>query len=232
MKRYLVTQVFLLLLAGCASPLPPAGPVAANVQAPQMQIGDYWEYSVSDGYTRRPRGTYRYEVRRFDADNAIVEVTQDGRPVETQIYAAGWSGRDHTLTNLQRFRYDPPYPAYAFPLAPGKSWVTVVNATDPATGKVYRVHVRAKVIGWERIRVPAGEFDTLKIQRYVFAGNPQWSRSQEEIAQTDWYAPAVRRAVRSQGNSSHIDSSRSGEEGPLVINGDWLIAELVGYSGR
>jgi hypothetical protein len=50
--------------------------------------------------------------------------------------------------------------------------------------------------------------------------------------QTDWYAPAVGYMVMSEGNSSHIDTSRSGggRGRPLRVRGDWLIAELSGYS--
>ena len=110
-----------------------------------------------------------------------------------------------------------------------------LNATDPATGKTYRVHVQAKVVGWERVRVPAGEFDTpedsaLRICRKPAVVHEPGKRSRKP---NRLYAPAVGRAVRSQGNSSHIDLSRSGGvEGPLVVKGDWLIAELVGYSAR
>ena len=156
MTRYFVSVVFLILLAGCESPLAPKGPVPSSVSAPQVQTGDYWEYAVTDGYNRSPRGTYRYDVKRVDANDTVVEVTREGQAVATQVYAAGWNGRDHTLTNLQRFRYDPPYPAYAFPLSQGQSWHAIVNATDPATGKTYRVHVQAKVVGWERVRCRRG----------------------------------------------------------------------------
>jgi hypothetical protein len=234
---YRLLIILALLVSGCESTsqyVPKDAP--AQVSAEPVKVGDYWEYSVRDGYTNLLSGTHRYEVMRVDADSVTVRVTRDGKPVETQVYAAGWNGRDHALTNLQRFRYDPPYPAYAFPLAPGKSWSTIANATDPATGKTYRVHVQAKVQGWERVKVPAGEFDALRVQRYVFAGNQEGFNTQEEIAQTDWYSPAARRPVRSQGTSSHYDRSRSnghGEDGgPLLERGDWLNAELVRYSVR
>ena len=60
----------------------------------------------------------------------------------------------------------------------------MVNATDAVTKATYRVHTRAKVVGWERIRVPAGEFDALRIQREVFAGNSTAVKTQEEIRET------------------------------------------------
>ena len=43
--------------------------------------------------------------------------------------------------------------------------------------------------------MPAGEFDALRIQREVFAGNSNAFTTQEEITETDWYVPALRRPV-------------------------------------
>jgi len=151
------------------------------------------------------------------------------------VYAPGWNGLAHPLTNLQRFSYAPAFPAFVYPLVPGKSWYTVVDATDAITKQRYKVHTQGKVLGWERIRVPAGEFDALKVRRYVFAGNSDAVKTQEEIAETDWYVPALRRTARTEGNSQHFDNSRGGGgdgggEYPLRIRGDWLISELVRYS--
>jgi hypothetical protein len=70
--------------------------------------------------------------------------------------------------------------------------------------------------------------------RHVFAGNAEFFNSQEDIVETEWYAPAVGHAVVSTGNSSHIDTSRGGggRGKPLVVRGEWLVAELVRYSAR
>jgi hypothetical protein len=221
------------LLAACASfPEAPAPQGAAAVPAPVLKAGQYWEYAVRDAYTGAARGVYRYTVVRADADRILVEVTHDGELIDAQVYAPGWTAVEQPLTNLQRFRYDPPFPAYEFPLYPGKSWRRVVRASDPATGKTYRVHVHASVGGWRRVRVPAGEFDALEVTRYVYAGNAEFFRLQEEIMQRDWYTPLLGYVAVSEGNSSHIDTSRSGggRGRPLRVRGDWLIAELVHYS--
>jgi hypothetical protein len=219
------------LLVACASaPHYVPKDVPASVLPAQAKVGDFWEYAVRDAYTGFSRGVYRYEVTRADADNVAIDVLHDNQRVDAFVYAPGWNAREMPLTNLQRFRFEPPFPAYAYPLEPGKSWYTVVNATDPATRKNYRVHIQAKVTGWERVRVGAGELDALRIQRYVYAGNAESFNLQEEITQTDWYAPAVRNIVRSEASSSHIDTSRSGRGGPLRVRGDWLIAELTRYS--
>jgi hypothetical protein len=204
------------------------------VPAPTIRTGQFWEYAVRDAYTGFPRGAYRYTVVQSDGNRIVVDVTRDGERVDTYIYAPGWNGVELPLTNLQRFRFDPPFPAFEFPLYPGKRWRRIVRATDPATGKTYSVHVHTNVGGWRRIKVPAGEFDALEVRRYVYAGNQNSFNLQEEIMQRDWYSPAVGYVVMAESNSSHIDTSRSGggRGRPLRVRGDWLVAELVRYSAQ
>lgn len=235
MMRVLSVLAAIGLISGCATEstyLPANAPSA--VAPAQVRVGDFWEYAVRDAYTGLERGLHRYEVSHVEANRVVVDVSRDGQRLDTAIYSAGWNGLEHPLTNLQRFRYDPAFPAYTYPLEPGKSWYTVVNATDPVTRQTYKVHTQGKVVGWERIKVPAGEFDALKIQRYVFAGNSDGFKSQESIAETDWYVPALRRSARTQASSEHFDNSMGGGDGggeyPLRVRGDWLIAELVRYS--
>ncbi len=222
------------LIAGCAAPPESTAPQGPAIAPPLVKAGQFWEYAVRDGYSGTARGLYRYTVASADADRIVVDVTRDGARIDAHIYAPGWNGIEHPLTNLQRFRFDPPFPAFDFPLHAGKRWQRVVRTTDPATGRTYRTHVQAAAGGWHRIRVPAGEFDALQVTRYVYAGNAEFFNSQEEIVQTDWYAPALGYVVASEGNSSHIDTSRSGggRGRPLRVRGEWLIAELVRYSAQ
>jgi (2Fe-2S) ferredoxin len=224
---------FIVAVCAACTTAPPFVPsnAPATVAPAQVKVGDFWEYRVKDAYTGFDRGLFRYEVSHADASRVVVDVSRDGERIDSLIYAAGWNGLELPLTNLQRFRYEPALPAYAYPLEPGKTWYTVVNATDPVTRRTNKVHTRGKVVGWERIRVPAGEFDALRIERYVYAGNSDAVKTQEEILETDWYVPALRRAARTQASSQHFDNSRGGGDGggeyPLRIRGDWLVAELV-----
>ena len=235
MRLKLLLIALIAFAGGCASePVLVPKDAPASVAPAPVTVGDFWEYRVKDAYTGFDRGLHRYEVSHAGGDRIVVDVTHNGERVDTLVYAPGWNGLEHPLTNLQRFHYSPAFPAYAYPLEPGKTWYTVVEATDPVTKRRYRVHTQGKVVRWERIKVPAGEFDALRIQRYVFAGNAEAWRTQEEISETDWYVPALRRTARTEGLSEHFDTSRGGGDGggeyPLRIRGDWLIAELVRYS--
>lgn len=223
-----------LLVAGCASPFsqnPPAG-VSASVSPPEIRAGESWKYSFHDGYTKLPRGALEYRVTSVQGDTVTVELSHDGKQ-STQFYTRDWNWRERPMTNLQNFRYDPPYPALPFPLEAGKSWQAFVKATDPATGRVNRVRIDGKVLGWERVKVPAGEFDALIVQRVVYAGNGDHFLSEEQITEIDWYSAAVGAVVKHSSRSGHRDS-RLGCDRVCTqwVDGGWNVVELVGLPAR
>lgn len=198
-----------LLLGGCAAPLsqtPPAG-MAATVPAPEVRVGDAWTYRVQDGFTRLPRGDQRYEVVEVGADR--IRVANSGeRGDGIQIYDREWNWLKRPATNLQAFEYTPAYQAFAFPLAPGKRWRARLMATDPADGRRFPVWIDGTVLGWERVRVPAGEFDALKVERNVyFEYYVSAIRGRSEIREFEWYAPAVKQSVRREASSRYLSIS-------------------------
>lgn len=232
MKRSLSLSAW-LLVAGCATPLPQAPPpgVASQVTAPQVRVGDGWAYSYHDGYTKLPRGTLEYRVRAVQGDSVTVEVQHDGRQ-STELYTRALNWRERPMTNLQNFRYDPAYPALPFPLEAGKTWQAFVKAIDPADGRVNRVRIDGKVLGWERVKVPAGEFDALKVRRLVYAGNHDVFRGEEHIAEFDWYAPKLGQIVKHVSSSGYLDKMRGCDDffsDCNWIRGDWNVVELVNY---
>lgn len=222
----------LLLLSGCATPLPQTPPpgTPAQVPAPEIRVGDDWSYSLHDGYTKLPRGTLEYRVSSVQPATVRVEVRHDGRE-SVELYTRDWNWRERPMTNLQNFRYEPAYPALPFPLEAGKAWQAYVKATDPATGQVNRVRIDGKVLGWEKVKVPAGEFDALKIRRLVYAGNHDVFRGEEHIAETDWYAPKPGKIVKHVSSSSYLDKMKGCDFDLCTqwIRNDWNVFELVRY---
>lgn len=238
-----------LLLGGCAAPLsqvPPSGMPAA-VPAPQVTVGDAWTYRVHDGFTKIPREDQRHQVTRVGADR--IEVTG---PVERsdgiQLYDREWNWLRRPATNLQTFEYSPAYQAFAFPLAPGKRWRSRVMATDPADGRRFPVRIDGAVLGWERVKVPAGEFDTLKIERTVYIEYSEPAvRGRSIIREFEWYAPAVKQSVRRETSSKYLSYSAGGasdsgfvrvrggdrdDSGPRYVLDDWLVYELANHTSK
>ncbi|MBM3356358.1 MAG: hypothetical protein FJY54_01330 [Betaproteobacteria bacterium] len=200
----------------------------AQVAAPDIRVGDESRYSLHDGYTKLPRGTLEYQVTAIKGDTVTVHVQHDGR-ASTELYTRDWNWRERPMTNLQSLRYQPAYPALPFPLAAGKTWRAYVNATDPATGEVNQVRIDGRVLGWDRVKVPAGEFDALKVERLVFAGNHDYFRSQEYITEVDWYAPRLGWIVKHSSTSGFIDQRSCGNRGCPWIRNDWNVLELVSH---
>jgi hypothetical protein len=201
---------------------------------------------VRDGFTDLPRPGESYRVTEVAGDRVAVTVSHENGRDEIQVYDRQWNWLTHPATNLQSFVYNPPYPAFAFPLAAGRTWSARLMAADPATGRRFPMTVDGTVLGWERLKVPAGEFDVLKVRRVVFFDYYEANvRGRSEIVETEWYAPAVGQSVRRESsarflsymygeNDSGLIRVRGGRDGggPRFVPDDWLIFELTDYSPR
>ncbi|HET9402963.1 MAG TPA: hypothetical protein VFO57_00090, partial [Burkholderiales bacterium] len=100
-------------------------------------VGDTYSYQLVNGYNKEVRGRVHYQVDRVEADRVTVSVNSDsaeaGRAhTETYTKEGNW------LRNLVEshgvpveYVFATAYPAYVFPLEPGKSWSVRVKATVP-----------------------------------------------------------------------------------------------------
>jgi hypothetical protein len=193
--------------------------------------GDTFVYRVIDGYNKETRGQVSYRVDKAEADRIVMSVTTERPGVQlatTEIFTPDGKWLRHPVINRDQpveYEFAPAYPSYEFPLEPGKKWSTRVEAKNLATGKLNSVRVDARVSGTERIRVPAGEFDTIKIIRTVYAGDAEYPKQETTITETEWYAPSLGRSVRLASNSAYWDSSLFYQY--ALVRGDWNIFELV-----
>lgn len=194
--------------------------------------GDAYVYQVVNGYSKEVRGKLHYQVEQVDANRITVSVSPDN--VE-----AGWAHTEvytkegNWLRNLVEshgvpvdYEFATPYPAYVFPLEPGKTWSVRVKASVPGSARQRSVRVDGRVMGNERIRVPAGEFDTVKVRRFVYPGDTDFSRSETRIVEYDWYVPALGRPVRTERSSDWLDTSRCSEHDGCDFRGNWDVIEL------
>ena len=207
--------------------------VLAAADVTPAAVGDLFVYQVTNGYNGEPRGTVTYRVDKVDAGRTEMTVTTDAPALgaaHTEIYAPDGNWIQHPLINHdQPVEYEFPvaYPAYEFPLETGKSWSLRVDAVDPASGRRNSVRVDGEVLGPERVTTPAGAFDTIKVRRRTYAGDWDGFRYETNIVETDWYAPALGRAIKSESNSDYYNPSRCGRGPCRPIRGDWNIFELA-----
>lgn len=222
-----------LLLAGCQSAYMPAVNPPAQAELPRLEVGDTWIYRHTDGYTKLPRGTFTHTITAIAGDAVTVQVkAADGTTVTTDRYTRGWNWLERPMTNIQRFRYDPPYAAFQFPLATDNSWSQYMHAIDTTTGTTYDLaRVDGKVSGWQRVTVPAGAFDAIVVRRSAYSGVSTFDRSQEFITEDDWYAPAVNNVAVGSYRSGYKDKRQNGDDGGNNgwYENDWTLVELVEY---
>jgi hypothetical protein len=202
--------------------------------------GDSWAYRVINGYSNEVLTKVQYRVDKVEANRVVVSITPSepallGGPRE-EFYTPDGNWIKHPLINHDQtveYEFTQPYPAYMFPLDAGKSWSVRIDAVSRATGRRASVRVDGEVLGIERITVPAGAFDTIKIRRRTYAGDFDGPRSETNITETEWYAPAVGRAVRIDSNSNFMDQGYCGDEMSACTarRGDWHIFELVEAGG-
>jgi len=246
--RHLLAAGAAAACAACTT-VPPAGtPLqsTASATAPAVALGDTWTYRVRDGFTGLERVSQLYRVTEAGKDRIGVSVSHgNGAIEELHVYDREWNWLKRPATNLQSFDYNPSYQAFAFPLAPGKRWHERLVATDPRDGRRFPVWLDGKVVGWERIKVPAGEFDAIRVERVVYVNYWEHAvRGHSEIIEQEWYAPAVKQVVRRETSGKYMRHlaggggpflrarDRSDGGGPRMVLDDWLIAELVSYRVR
>lgn len=207
--------------------------LAASAIANAAVEGDTYVYRVTNAYNQELRGHLSYRIDKAESNQITQSVSADkpGLPIPTtEILSPDGKWLRHSMINRERlvdYNFSPAYPAYEFPLEPGKEWSTRVNATNTENSYKHSVRVDAVVLGNERVRVPAGEFDTIKIRRQIYAGDGVYYQQLKEtnIFETEWYAPSLGRAVRFERNSGYADLSRGVRN--RVVRGDWDIFELV-----
>jgi hypothetical protein len=198
--------------------------------------GDTYVYRISNGYNSEVRGKINYRVEKSESDRVEVAVTTDtpsAGSARTEIYTKNGNWLRHTLAShdqLREYEFAKPLPVFGPPADAGGSWSVRVDATEPATGQRHSVRVDCEVLGNERITVPAGTFDTIKIKREIYMGDWDTFLRETRIEETDWYAPALGRAVKSDSKSLWQDLSRCARGSCPWFRGDWNIVELVEIS--
>ncbi len=224
-----------IAISGCATPTGTGDAIDAR---PPPAAGSVFVFDVRNGYTAALQA------------RAELSFTATGARLDGYAYAeAGNAGFGRALAPIVAREFDAEGRLLAWvrgdglrttfepalrvlpPLAAGSQRQDAI-ARDSDGSRPRQVTLMLRVGRWETVRVPAGEFRTLRIERDLFMGDSDFFRTQTERQEIDWYAPELGIAVRSSEDSRHLDLAMGGggwrgARGAQLRRGDWLVRELA-----
>jgi hypothetical protein len=194
-----------LCLAGSA-----AAQVDQSFAAPQLAVGDHWQYRITDN------------LRRGALSHLDVEVTSvTGRAARLRLEREDASGRTEwieevdgegglstgSLSREPPRAFNPPAQLLAFPLDKGKTWRQVIDTLRKDTGVKDQILVYGKVNGPAVVTVPAGRFDTVSVYRTLQLDDAEFWRTRTSRTDSIWYAQAVKAPVREKREALYTQKS-------------------------
>jgi uncharacterized protein DUF3108 len=198
---------------------------AAAAPAP-LKIGDSWTYAARNGFNGLLNTTYQWQVTDVTDKSIGARVTDLGtKTAIDEHFTLNWNPLVAFWATLRTYEFTPAYPEFPDRIEPGVDWTQIVLARDPATGQQMKMKVIGKVLGHERIRVPAGEFDCIKIERDTILDDAQFWRGPTRVWESEWYSPELARSIKYETRSEyHEEGGRNS-----LRRGDWTIFELTAY---
>lgn len=194
MKIDRVLAGFLLLVALGAAPGLAQSPARAD--RPEVKVGDTWVYRNTDVFTGEKR-EISFSVTAVDPARIVTEsgISTSG----AWTFTRDWNPVERKAGDVVANSLKPYWPFLQFPLEVGKSWETAFEneVTVPSGLRHAKWQWKARVVAAEAVTVPAGTFQTLKVEANgTFAsreGLRSWTGSHKD---TVWYAPDVKRVVK------------------------------------
>jgi hypothetical protein len=216
----MIIRMFLSFVAIVA-----AGAVAAAPM--EIKVGDSWTFEARNGYNKNLLATYRVEVTGVSDSGIATRVTDDKSGTVTgEQFARNWDPISAEWPALHAYEFSPEYPEYPDRLEPGVRWRGRTLARDTVTGRETKMETWGTVIGRERVRVPAGEFNAIKIGRDTMLDDAEFWRLGTRVVDYEWFVPELGRAVKRETRSSFLESTGMH---PVEHAGDWTVFELTAY---
>ncbi|MYM23127.1 hypothetical protein GTP46_10770 [Duganella sp. FT135W] len=213
-KRYFAVLCFIL---PCA--LAQAGTSRESVPLPTPAIGDSWTYQYTDVWKGAKGNINRVEVAAIDEAGVHVDVRRaaSGALLTQQLFSPEMNPVDRGAMH-----FAPSFARYAFPLAPGKEWSSDVTGNNPKQGKNWRYHIKGKVLDWEKVKVPAGEFEALKIvvEATYGAEDTFTKNGSGQLTETVWFVPELNNFVK-------LDYRDTDWQGRLYNRDSWELTTYV-----
>ena len=197
----------LALGAGCASRSAVPPPVGADpLPAPVLRVGDRWRYRLTNLYNGGTIGETLVEVSAVSPEIRLrVDPGQD-QPVLEERYADAWTVIAESIYDAPMV-FEAPMPVVPPGARAGQSMASRTRYRSAFAGEPLDWAQRLRVVGWERVAVPAGTFDALRIERLIDFRHPDFFRYLPERIDVLWYAPEVGRWVQREWTGTYMPGS-------------------------
>lgn len=202
--------------------------LAADVPAPALQVGDTWTYRHIDGYNKLEVGKVSRTVQQTGAhDIRLVTRSGDGRVESESTYSGPGLLARGILSERAEGAMNPPLKLTPYPLREGERWKQQVERDDMMSREKRTTQLAGRVIGWETVKVPAGEFRALLIERYFELGDYDPFRGPTLRYEKEWYSPDVKGTVKLEVFEEFFEHRYN--RLPPLAPGTRAIYELVSY---
>lgn len=226
-RRLLLGAGALAVLPGCATQVFEAPPAGVTAAVPP-RVGQQWRYVEIDLYRGAPRAELTARCVESDAKEIRIALTgSDGRPRDDEVWADPSRIVQEPSYDLTQY-FETPVPVLPIPLAAGVSTRTFTQyrtAGSPDFPLWWGDWLVAP--GWQRVRVPAGEFLALRVDRTIRFRHADIWREDCRRWDTAWYVPEMRRWVMREWTGQWL--MPDGPQRTLVYE-DRVRWELVGSS--
>jgi hypothetical protein len=218
-----------VLGSGCTTPNAIPAPAGLEpLPVPTLRIGDRWRYVLINRYNNIPIGEVSVQVT---AVTPLIRLAIDrgaDQPVIEEIYTDPWSVLLETVYSGEPIRFNAPMPVVPQGARTGLNLRSNTRyTTTPSSSSEYAWNQRLSVEGWERVTVPAGSFDALRIARLISFEHPDVFRYSPERTDIAWYAPQVGRWVKREWTGSYLMPGLMARGGRA--REDWVNWQLTAY---
>lgn len=204
--------------AGQVTTTPPkqAGASVEAVSAPVGRPGDVYTYETIDHEDSKLNNVTSREVVSVNGQETVMKfVNAKSGYTRFLTYDSQLGLMGSRYGANEGVDYRPAVKYFTFPARLGDTWNATSTETNIKTGKT-RLHVLAgRVEGFETIAVPAGTFRALKV---ILDSEVREEGRTVTGRDVSWYAPDVRRTVKSELESRENDTGKTGRRTVNLIS--------------
>jgi len=228
-RRRLLLAASALLPAACGVPGPRpqfVTPPAGEIPIAPVRVGQRWRYQEINVYNGARSAEISAQVVETAPRLRVRLTRSDGRAQDDEIYSAPWNVVQEPFYDITQ-TFEQPLPLLPPQLSVGAQLSRSLRYRS--TGASRRLYWGDWLVarGWEQLRLPAGEFLALRIERLINFEHQDIFRQEPRRYDTLWYAPSAGRWVQREWTGEYF---MPGGRRRTPMREDWIRWELVEYA--